>query len=285
MGTSPPPVGARRKDSKATSSGGRFTGGCPPGYPGRVDRAGVATWMDAYRDAWISNDPAEIGALFTDDAVYSIDAFAEPWRGREEIVRRWTAGIAQQVALHLRGPRPRRGRGRRALARVHAERRRPDPGRVRRGAASSVRAGRALRRASRMVLPARERLNAGPRPAATSTMCRAPGRGSTMRPGGAATTRTTCQRRSSTTTSIDARMPIVCTIGSLANTTASRAPMRSRPRSPRRRSARVSGNATSQPSITRRCIVRTVATATDTSVLGGPGRIRTCDTRVKSPLL
>ena len=55
--------------------------------------------MDAYRDAWISNDPAQIGALFTDDALYSIDAFAEPWRGREEIVRRWTAGIQQQVGM------------------------------------------------------------------------------------------------------------------------------------------------------------------------------------------
>jgi len=55
--------------------------------------------MDAYRDAWISNDPAKIGALFTDDALYSIDAFAEPWRGREEIVRRWRMGIQQQVGM------------------------------------------------------------------------------------------------------------------------------------------------------------------------------------------
>ena len=55
--------------------------------------------MDAYREAWISNDPDQVGALFTDDAVYAIEPFAEPWRGREDIVRRWTAGISQQVAL------------------------------------------------------------------------------------------------------------------------------------------------------------------------------------------
>ena len=55
--------------------------------------------MEAYRDAWISNDPRDVAALFTEDAVYSIDAFTEPWRGREDIVRRWTAGIAQNVDL------------------------------------------------------------------------------------------------------------------------------------------------------------------------------------------
>jgi uncharacterized protein (TIGR02246 family) len=55
--------------------------------------------MDDFREAWISNESAAVAALFTEDAVYSIDAFAEPWRGREEIVRRWTAGISQEVAM------------------------------------------------------------------------------------------------------------------------------------------------------------------------------------------
>jgi nuclear transport factor 2 (NTF2) superfamily protein len=64
-----------------------------------MDRDGVARWMDAYRDAWISNDPAEVAALFTEDAEYSIEPFREPWRGQDEIVRKWTAGIKQQVAL------------------------------------------------------------------------------------------------------------------------------------------------------------------------------------------
>ena len=55
--------------------------------------------MDAYRDAWVSNDPAEVAALFTEDAEYAIEPFRQPWRGRDEIVRRWTAGITQQVEL------------------------------------------------------------------------------------------------------------------------------------------------------------------------------------------
>jgi uncharacterized protein (TIGR02246 family) len=64
-----------------------------------VDRAGVATWLEAYRRAWISNDPVEVADLFSKDAVYVLDPFSSPWRGREEIVRRWTAGISQDVEM------------------------------------------------------------------------------------------------------------------------------------------------------------------------------------------
>lgn len=48
--------------------------------PGRV-----RAWVEGYVRAWNSNDPTAIGDLFTEDAVY----FTEPWRGRDEIVRRW----------------------------------------------------------------------------------------------------------------------------------------------------------------------------------------------------
>jgi uncharacterized protein (TIGR02246 family) len=51
-------------------------------------------WLDRYIAAWASNDPAEIGDLFTEDAVYSY----RPWenddvttRGREAIVAAWTS--------------------------------------------------------------------------------------------------------------------------------------------------------------------------------------------------
>jgi len=64
-----------------------------------MDKAAVRRWMQAYRDAWVSNTPDDVAALFTDDAVYSLDAFAPPWRGREEIVRRWTIGISQRVDM------------------------------------------------------------------------------------------------------------------------------------------------------------------------------------------
>ena len=49
----------------------------------------LADWMAAYERAWASNDSEEIGALFTDDALYFTTPFREPWRGRQEIVDGW----------------------------------------------------------------------------------------------------------------------------------------------------------------------------------------------------
>lgn len=52
----------------------------------------VQAWLDAYVAAWRSYDPAEVGALFADDASYAY----HPWdtgdavlRGRDAIVRNW----------------------------------------------------------------------------------------------------------------------------------------------------------------------------------------------------
>ncbi len=50
--------------------------------------APLRRWIDAYREAWESNDPAVVANLFTADGVYQV----EPWwvqRGREEIVAGW----------------------------------------------------------------------------------------------------------------------------------------------------------------------------------------------------
>jgi hypothetical protein len=49
----------------------------------------LAAWMARYERAWESNDPDEIGALFSDDALYYTEPYREPWRGREEIVEKW----------------------------------------------------------------------------------------------------------------------------------------------------------------------------------------------------
>jgi len=54
-------------------------------------------WLDAYFLAWISNEPNDVAALFTEDATYSVGPFAEPWAGRAEIVRRWISGAQQDV--------------------------------------------------------------------------------------------------------------------------------------------------------------------------------------------
>ena len=62
-----------------------------------MDRAGVDAWMEGYFAAWISNDAGEVEALFTDDAVYQVGPFAEPWVGRDEIVRQWVSGRQDEV--------------------------------------------------------------------------------------------------------------------------------------------------------------------------------------------
>jgi ketosteroid isomerase-like protein len=57
-----------------------------------MNRSDVQAWLDRYIAAWRSHDPGEIGALFTDDAVYRYrpyggDKTAD--RGREAIIRSW----------------------------------------------------------------------------------------------------------------------------------------------------------------------------------------------------
>jgi ketosteroid isomerase-like protein len=54
-----------------------------------VDTEAVAAWLDGYSHAWATYDPAEIGALFSEDAVYFDNPFDEPVRGREAIVAWW----------------------------------------------------------------------------------------------------------------------------------------------------------------------------------------------------
>ncbi len=62
-----------------------------------MDIARFRDWLDRYFAAWVSNDPTDVAGLFTRDAVYAIGPFAEEWRGRDEIVRRWTSGQQEDV--------------------------------------------------------------------------------------------------------------------------------------------------------------------------------------------
>jgi uncharacterized protein (TIGR02246 family) len=62
-----------------------------------MDRGGSERWLAAYFAAWVSNDPAEVAALFTDDAGYWVGPYAEPWVGREAIVEAWTSGSQVDV--------------------------------------------------------------------------------------------------------------------------------------------------------------------------------------------
>jgi hypothetical protein len=54
-----------------------------------MDHASAQRWLDAYAHAWLTYDPEEIGALFTEDAVYHYDPFTEPLHGRDAIVASW----------------------------------------------------------------------------------------------------------------------------------------------------------------------------------------------------
>jgi len=49
----------------------------------------LTKWVEGYVRAWNSNDPAEIGALFTEDAQYRTAPFRPPHRGRDAIVAWW----------------------------------------------------------------------------------------------------------------------------------------------------------------------------------------------------
>lgn len=49
----------------------------------------LEAWIDGYIRAWSTNDPDDIGALFSDDARYYTSPFAEPWQGRAGIVEGW----------------------------------------------------------------------------------------------------------------------------------------------------------------------------------------------------
>ena len=70
MGTEVPSGPGQYSDAHAASVGSHL-----------MEIEAVDRWMEAYKAAWISNVPSEVAALFTDDAVYAVSPFAEPWAG------------------------------------------------------------------------------------------------------------------------------------------------------------------------------------------------------------
>jgi uncharacterized protein (TIGR02246 family) len=56
-----------------------------------MENSAFEAWVEKYVTAWNSNDPKDIGDLFTEGAEYLTEPYATPWRGREEIVRGWLA--------------------------------------------------------------------------------------------------------------------------------------------------------------------------------------------------
>jgi uncharacterized protein (TIGR02246 family) len=58
-----------------------------------MTRDDVQAWLDRYVEAWASYDPAAIGDLFTDDALYRFHPSDPGFRGREAIVAAWLEPI------------------------------------------------------------------------------------------------------------------------------------------------------------------------------------------------
>lgn len=56
---------------------------------GQLTADQVQGWLDRYVDAWRSNDPAQIRALFAEDATYRYGPWDEPIRGPEAIADAW----------------------------------------------------------------------------------------------------------------------------------------------------------------------------------------------------
>ena len=54
-----------------------------------LERAHVQAWLDAYADAWKTNDPRAIGDLFGEDASYYYTPYSPPIQGRTAIVSAW----------------------------------------------------------------------------------------------------------------------------------------------------------------------------------------------------
>jgi hypothetical protein len=54
-----------------------------------VNRDDVDRWLERYVAAWKSYERAEIGDLFSDDAVYRYHPWDEPVLGRDAIVESW----------------------------------------------------------------------------------------------------------------------------------------------------------------------------------------------------
>lgn len=51
--------------------------------------ADLASWVDRYVHAWKTNDPEEIGQLFSESARYFTAPYRKPWAGRDAIVKGW----------------------------------------------------------------------------------------------------------------------------------------------------------------------------------------------------
>ncbi len=65
----------------------------------RLTQEQFREWLERYFRAWQSNDPDEVTALFSEDAVYYYGPFQTPSVGRRKIVERWISSPEQQTEI------------------------------------------------------------------------------------------------------------------------------------------------------------------------------------------
>lgn len=67
-----------------------------------MDIDALGSWLEAYGRAWISNDPADVAGLFTENAVYHYGPYSQPSRGRDAIVKAWVSDPMGQRDIRFR---------------------------------------------------------------------------------------------------------------------------------------------------------------------------------------
>ena len=61
-----------------------------------MDRDAFGRWLQAYFAAWVSNEPDDVAALFTEDATYVIGPFGDVGKARRDRPP-WTSGAEDDV--------------------------------------------------------------------------------------------------------------------------------------------------------------------------------------------
>ncbi len=56
-----------------------------------IDTTDIDRWLERYRAAWLSDEPAQIAALFTDDVRYFTAPYLEPLIGTAAVTTFWLA--------------------------------------------------------------------------------------------------------------------------------------------------------------------------------------------------
>lgn len=66
---------------------------------GSIGEQDLVRWLESYGAAWENRDPAAAAALFSNDARYQEDPYAEPYEGRDGIRDYWASVTADQDAI------------------------------------------------------------------------------------------------------------------------------------------------------------------------------------------